>query len=431
MVVSFQAAVIGLLALRGFPAERLVVHAAICFFYLVVCRYPAGGTIERNKVRVLVGGLLSYAAWIGNTGALASPLIPLGVGILSPAALVLRTWRQRGLFLGGALGLLFGLCLLSSTPWGALLPPLAPHRGEASLEYLLIAASSIIVTGGLLSSFWSRMTADYDRVAVELGTRREELCSESEDRTRELEEAAARLAHELKNPLASIKCLSAHMARGSADARTAERLAVVVSEADRLQAIIESFTSLSRGLGELSLAPIRPHQISRELVLLLDIRAKEAGVALEVTGDADLELVADAKKIHRVLFYLVVNAIQASARGQTVTIEVAALPPDGDRALIKVIDRGEGMTGDVLQRLKRPYFSTRDGGTGLGVAVARALIEQHGGHIEHESAPGRGTTATIELPRHAPPAGSGQKLLPDALRTHALSAMMAGSGNRR
>jgi signal transduction histidine kinase len=414
MVLVFQVAVIGLLAARGYPVPRLLIHGAVCLFYLGVCRYPTGPATRGDKVRVLLSGLLAYGVWMANTGGLASPLLALGVGILSPAALVLETRRARGLFAAAALGLLVALAFLSRTPVGALLSPLAPRDGYASTQYLLIAAASVVITARLVSLFWTRMTADYDRVAVELGTRREELCSESEDRTREIEGAAARLAHELKNPLASIKCLSAHMARGQLDPKTAQRLAVVAEEADRLTAIVDSFLSLSRGLGELTVVSTRPHEIARELKLLLDIRAREAGVTLEVAGSPDAEVHADSRKIRRVLFHLVVNAVQASAAGQTVTIDVGPACPVTGKTWIKVIDQGEGMSPEVLERVKRPYYTTREGGTGLGIAVARALVEQHGGQLAFASTPGRGTTVTIELPRSPPP---GDMLL-DTLRAH-------------
>jgi two-component system sensor histidine kinase PilS (NtrC family) len=271
------------------------------------------------------------------------------------------------------------------------------------------------------------MAAAYDKVAIELGARREELCSVGEDRTRELEGAAARLAHQMKNPLASIKCLSAHMARGcTLDAKTVERLEVVSAEADRLESIVDGFVSLSRGLGDLTLARTRPYEIARELKLLLDVRANDAGVTLELTGRADLEVEGDARKLQRALFCLVMNAVQASPAGQTVTIDVGspvvsspALAP-GPACLphlgIRVVDRGEGMSREVLERLKRPPFSTRKDGAGLGVAVARTLIEQHGGRLDYASTPGQGTTATIELPRRPPAWTEEPKLLPDALR---------------
>ena len=68
------------------------------------------------------------------------------------------------------------------------------------------------------------------------------------------------------------------------------------------------------------------------------------------------------------------------------------------------------MTADVLERIRKPYYTTREGGTGLGVAVARGLIDQHGGQLRYESSPGKGTTVTIDLPACAKAAAAKAKL---------------------
>jgi len=419
LVLLFQLGVLGLLALRGFPAERLGVHALICLFYMAVARYPKGPVTERIKARMLIGGLLSYGAWLANTGGLSSPLVPMGLGMLLPAFLIFETGRQRLLFAAGGLGVVLAVGLISLWPAGALVAPLAPHGGRPSLEFVLLMAGSILVTAKQVSMFWSHMAAAYDQVALELGTRREELCSVGEDRTRELEGAAAHLAHEMKNPLASIKCLSAHLARGcSLDSKTVQRLEVVTAEADRLQSIVDGFLSLSRGLGDLRVERVRPHDLALGLKLLLDVRAREGGVTLEVVGSPELEADLDGKKINRALFCLLMNAVQASSSGQTVTVEIVRRGPAEFQ--IKVVDRGEGMSREVLERLARPPFSTRADGAGLGVAVARTLIEQHGGRLRYQSTPGQGTTAIVELPLRAADRSGAPRLTPVALR--------AGSG---
>jgi signal transduction histidine kinase len=422
MVLFFQAATIVLLAARGFPGPRLLFHALVGVFYAVACFYPDPPVPERRKVRMLVAGLVAWAAWLVNTGGLASPLVPLGFGMLPPALVIFETTRQRKLFAAGALAALVVVGVLSWWPVGAARAPLVARGGHVSPEYLVLVAGSLAVTAVGIAGFWRHMTAAYEKVALELGLRREELCSVGEDATRELEGAAAHLAHEMKNPLASIKCLSAHLARGcSLDSRIVERLEVVSSEADRLESIVDGFLSMSRGLGELSLTPTRPYEVAHELKLLLEARAAEAGVTLEVTGRTDLDIVADPRKLHRALFYLTMNAVQASAAGQTVTIHIEADPASPAVAsLIRVVDRGRGMTKETLERLKRPPFVSDSGGAGLGVAVARALIEQHGGRLQFESAPGRGTTVTVELPHAAAVAAAAPpKLLPDSLRSRA------------
>jgi signal transduction histidine kinase len=185
------------------------------------------------------------------------------------------------------------------------------------------------------------------------------------------------------------------MARNSTDPTTAERLAIVAAEADRLQYIVDGFLSFSRGLDDLNVGPTRPQQVARELAVLLEARAQEAGVTLAVEGDAALAIDADARKLRQVLLNVVLNALQASPSGATVAISVAQRCGG---ALITVRDEGSGMTPEVLERIRKPYFTTKEGGTGLGVAVARGLVEQHGGRLEFASVPGKGTTVSILMP---------------------------------
>src|SRR5690606_24486729 len=97
------------------------------------------------------------------------------------------------------------------------------------------------------------------------------------------------------------------------------------------------------------------------------------------------------------LLNLVLNAMQASSKGSTVTLEIAKSCGDG-AAVVRVIDRGAGMTPDILDRIRKPYYTTKEGGSGLGIAIARGIIEQHGGTLCFESTSGRGTTATVLLP---------------------------------
>ena len=364
LIIAFQVAVLGLLAWRGFPGSRLIAHAGICVFYLAVCRHPTPPVSERAKMRLLMFSLLSYGAWLVNSGGLASPLLPLGLGMTLPALLFFDSPRQRALFVAGGLALIVAVGLLSLSPVGAVVPPLASNGGTPSAEYVIVMAGSILVAAINISGFWAHVTGAYTKVAIELGNRREEVCSMGVDRARDMEGAAAHLAHEMKNPLASIKALSAHLgARVLTGCADGAPLEVVSTEADRLEAIVDGFISLSRGLGELNLAPTRPAEVATELKLLLEARAAKANVTIEVTGrsPAELEIVADARRIQQALLYLTMNAVQASASGQTVTVHVGYISASMG-AMVKVTDRGEGMNAATLERLKRPPFSTRPGG---------------------------------------------------------------------
>jgi signal transduction histidine kinase len=360
----------------------------------------------------LLAGMLLYIACVVNTGGCASPLSIMGIPMLFGAALMPVPKHVRTVLFGSFLAAFVAMVLASSGAVGDLGKSGALRFSPAVSVCTSVAVGIFTVIGVYLMG--KKISLLYERVALELASRREELCSESEDRTRALEAIAARMAHEVKNPLAAIKGLSAHMARNATDPKVAERLAIVASEADRLKEIVDGFLSFSRGLDEMKVAPMRPYELAHELSVLLEVRAAEAGVALDVTGNQGLELNADRRKLRQVLLNLVLNALQASPRDKTVWIDVAG-PSCGEGATIRVIDQGVGMSPEVLERIRRPGYTTREGGTGLGVVVARALVEQHGGVLRYESKPGKGTTVIIELPASALEIAEAQKL-PDPSR---------------
>jgi signal transduction histidine kinase len=225
--------------------------------------------------------------------------------------------------------------------------------------------------------------------------------SDGEERNRALEGIAARLAHEVRNPLAAIKALSLHVARNSEDLKIKGRLEIVSSEAERLQSIVDGFVSFSRGIQDLVIGEVKPYEVAQSLVTLLELRAQEAGVSLSLSGDAELCLKGDAKKLRQALLNLLLNAIYASLPGSNVEIRVVVSPPDG--GLVHVIDHGAGMSSEILNRIQKPYYTTKKGGSGLGIAVARSIIEQHGGKLSFESTVGVGTTATVHLVTNVTP----------------------------
>jgi signal transduction histidine kinase len=398
-VLPFNIFVVGLLVWRGESHWRAI--AQITAVTALGSLFAIRAFFQSPSLRIgtFAIGVLAYFTMIATTGGLSSPLLLIGALMITAAAIGFRDpqWIRSAIFVAFLIGFVT-LALASTTSLGSLGAPLEPKLGWASPDYVAIALFASVLTMVGLYRVGCSVTRGYERAAMELAERREELCSEGEDRTRALEGVAARLAHEVKNPLAAIKALSAHMARNASDPKTAERLAIVAAEADRLQAVVNGFLSFSRGLEELKLAPTHPHEVARELAVLLETRAEDAGVTLEVGGNEGLVVEADARKLRQALLNIVLNAIQASPRGSTVAIAVTS---EGDGARVTVRDDGQGMTPEVLDRIRKPHFTTKEGGTGLGVAVARGLIEQHGGQLEFKSAPGKGTVATMRLPLKA------------------------------
>jgi signal transduction histidine kinase len=397
-ILPFQVFIVGLLVIRGESHTRAVlqiVMLGVCAVHFVMRTRPSGSSF---KALSFLFGIASYFVLVGTTGGLASPLLVMGTMMLASAAFTTLEprWIRGAVFLGFLVGVTT-LAVLSRVGIGQLEAPLVGPEGLTA-EYATLSLLAIVFVMMGVYRMGCTMTRGYERTALELAERREELCTEGEDRSRALEGLAARMAHEVKNPLAAIKGLSQHMARQATDPKTAERLAIVAAEAERLQGIVEGFLSFSRGLDDLNLGPTRPHEVAHELSVLLETRAEEAGVLLEVSGDAKLVLDADARKLRQALLNLVVNAIQASPREGTVKLSVAG---ECAGARITVHDDGVGMTPEVLDRIRKPYFTTKEGGTGLGVAVARGIVEQHGGHMDIKSASGKGTTVTITLPMKA------------------------------
>jgi signal transduction histidine kinase len=403
-ILPIHLLIVVLLLVSGESTPRAIIQVAC--IAVMSCLFMARVFEPFSKSRLLSIGsfvfwITSYFLLCATTGGLASPmLVTLGLMICVVSISMQRPVWVRPLIFGILIVGFVTLALLSHTPVGQLAGPLAPTANGPSAVHLCVALFAVTVTMiGIFRMGWT-VTAGYERAALELAERRDELCLENEDRTRALEGLAARLAHEVKNPLAAIKGLSTHMARNATDAKTAERLAIVAAEADRLQSIVDGFLTFSRGLDDLNVSPTRPFEIARELGVLLETRAEEAGVSIEASGDANLLIDADPRKLRQALLNIVLNAIQASDRGMVVSIGVVR---EGSGAKITVRDEGVGMTPEILNRIRKPHFTTKEGGTGLGLAVARGLFEQHGGTLDITSAPRKGTTVTIFVPMTAKP----------------------------
>jgi two-component system, NtrC family, sensor histidine kinase HydH len=126
---------------------------------------------------------------------------------------------------------------------------------------------------------------------------------------------------------------------------------------------------------------------------VLSARADAARVRLSSRGDALVE--GDRRRLEEALLNLVANAIEATPPGGEVAVEVRSC---ADQVEILVRDTGRGIPPEALPRLGTPFFTTREEGTGLGVALARSVIGLHGGSLRYESEPGKGTTVTARLP---------------------------------
>jgi two-component system, NtrC family, nitrogen regulation sensor histidine kinase GlnL len=234
------------------------------------------------------------------------------------------------------------------------------------------------------------------------------------DRLAALGTLAAGLAHEIKNPLTSLLTFSRHLERKFDDRNFRERFgSVVPRELERINGIVERLLELARP-ARLSFALVRlPELLERAVELYADQLAdRHIEIVREYARDVP-PVQADKEALYRVFVNLVANALDAMPRGGRLIARAGwvtggdPLPPARRRAAnrvkVEIEDTGTGIEPSETDRIFNPFYTTRSGGTGLGLALAHKIVQDHGGRISFTSVPGRGTTFTIVLPLVAEP----------------------------
>ncbi|MFT3915374.1 MAG: HAMP domain-containing sensor histidine kinase [Anaeromyxobacteraceae bacterium] len=332
---------------------------------------------------------------IAVTGGVRSPLFPSNVAAI-PLNVQQFGWRRGA----GASSLAILGCavafLVAPAAWTG---PTVPGA-----TYWLVLASAVLATGGTSLHYRALLARVADESVRDALRARETAADQAIARARELEQLGAKISHELKNPLSAVKTLVQVSARGTTDSAMRERLEVVEREVKRMEHTLRHYLTFSSPADRLDRAPLALSAVVDDVLSLLSGRAREAGIALERRGDVEVE--ADARRLSDAVLNLVANAVEASAPGGRVTVELSA---EGDAARIAVRDTGRGMARDVLERIGTPFFTTRSEGTGLGVALARAAFVQHGGALTYQSAPGEGTLAAATFPARTGRTGDGAR----------------------
>ena len=262
--------------------------------------------------------------------------------------------------------------------WGFVLE-IEPVQAEA----LHAAATRTLMIGAIAAI--TLLGVAFVLVRREVRRQADERARERERRLASLGEMSAVLAHEIKNPLASLKgnaqLLAAMLPAGEKPRAKADR---VVDETIRLEKLTNDL-----------LAFVRTGQISRantEVVALVHDAAARHGTAIAIEAPAGLGWSLDADRMRQVLVNLFDNAIQAGA-------PVRATVRGGDRLVIEIADRGPGVPDDIRDKIFEPFFTSKTQGTGLGLALSHRIVEQHGGTLDVTNAPGGGAVFRIEIPR--------------------------------
>lgn len=225
------------------------------------------------------------------------------------------------------------------------------------------------------------------------------------DRLASIGEMAARIAHEIRNPLASvsgsIQILQEELSLEGANRRLME---IVVRETRRLNGLLTDFLSFARP----EHSKPRKMDLSRTLTETLTLFMEQArsSCKLNVQISPGLIIHADSKKLRQVVWNLLNNALEAMPQGGNLTVRAswasgslpAGLDPQQAWLLLEVEDSGVGIPEEVKDRIFDPFFTTKERGTGLGLSIVHRLVEETGGRIEVQSQPGKGSRFSVWIP---------------------------------
>jgi len=273
---------------------------------------------------------------------------------------------------------------------------------------LILRLTFLAVTGFLtntLSEANREQSRKYRLVAEQLAAanqsvREAEAAMRRSERLAALGQLSAGLAHELRNPLGTIRA-SAEMLSGSlsSDNEVAREVAgFVLSEADRTNTLVSRFLDFARPL-QLRFSNTDLGEVIDLAIAHLEQNSPKYDVHVYRNYSPEIgPFQMDADMLERVFYNLLLNAAQASPAGSVITVKTR--PVDGF-AEISVIDRGSGIDPKQIENIFNPFFTTKPEGVGLGLAIVSKIVDEHGGRMTVESEPGRGSTFHVHLPIRA------------------------------
>jgi signal transduction histidine kinase len=227
---------------------------------------------------------------------------------------------------------------------------------------------------------------------------------EKQEKLATLGTLAAGIAHEIRNPLTSLKArlytLEKHLHAVPAARKDTD---IISAEISRLERIVQAVLSFARP-SEPELQTLGAETVVGEVQGLMSPDLEGRGVRLVVEPGPELQIRADSGQLKQALVNLVRNAAEAIDGAGTVLLRTRAARAalggqETEVVIFEVADDGKGIPPDVEKRLFDPFFTTKETGTGLGLAIAARVVEQHGGRLQYRTQPGHGTTFGIVLPR--------------------------------
>jgi signal transduction histidine kinase len=353
----------------------------------------ATATLPFNGLAVVV----FHMGAVAMTGGTNSPILSATVILVFTLALLLpRRWTIAAAVIQciGVIAMMVGELTVAfpSTPGflgGA--TPVAPAATIARGLFCVLFITMAVRIG-------HRVRSTFEAVGERAVRARDESLASFEAETRTITTMAGEIAHELKNPLATVKGL-AQLVSKDVEGKSAERVRVLRREVDRMQGILEEFLNFSRPLVPLSQEDVRLARLCAEVAQLHESIALEKRVTIAIPESSDVTARCDARKVKQIVINLLQNALAVSPPGSTIAIGLTAASAGGEAvARVTVRDEGPGLPEAIAEKIFQPGVTTKAGGSGLGLTVSRALARQHGGDLALTSS-AKGCIGELTLPR--------------------------------
>lgn len=242
------------------------------------------------------------------------------------------------------------------------------------------------------------LAAEVERLRKELAEAQSQI--HASERLAEIGTLTGGLAHEIKNPLSTVQ-LNLQLLAEDVDpewpgaTRVLNRLKTVQRETGRLREILDDFLRYAGKL-EVELRPVELRTVIQDLADFFEPQAAVSRVRILVRPGPELTVRADERLLKQTVLNLMLNAVQAMPNGGELILSAEAAGPD---AVLHVTDTGTGMSPEVQEKIFQAYYTTKKGGTGLGLAMARRIVQAHHGEMGVSSEVGKGSDFRIRLPR--------------------------------
>lgn len=354
--------IVGRVAFLDTPRGRVTLVAAQMILLYLLIGYDGG--ITSSYFILLLLPIVSAAGSLGMAGTLSTSLVAVGVYL---SFLLFVNFKEVEV------------------------PPEQMHILVIRCVPLVIAA----VVVNTLSAVIRTQSAQYKSTAEELAAANQSLQAAEaavrrSERLAALGQLSAGLAHELRNPLGSIKGSADLLARSASrnDPMAKELGEIISAEVDRTNSLVTRFLNFAR--------PLEPKRELADVTAVIDRAAARAKVEIEREYSRSLPALSiDPELMEQVFLNLITNAAQATDNGAPITVRTREV---AGRAEVSVTDRGCGIPKDKIETIFNPFVTTKREGVGLGLAIVSKIVDGHGGKMAVESEPGKGSTFRVLLP---------------------------------